>query len=169
MRAIIGPNGAGKTTMMDVITGKTRPDDGSVVFSGAVDLTRLDEAASGATPFPAHERAAVLDRAAVLLAERTEQFARTIAAEAAKPLRTARVAAQRAVDTFRFSAAEARTLAGDGVPLDASTAGGMGGGGERGSGGEAGTASEGAGGGAGGTTGAFVVAVVGFGGGSAGR
>ena len=45
MRAIIGPNGAGKTTMMDVITGKTRPDTGEVLFDGGVDLTRLDEAA----------------------------------------------------------------------------------------------------------------------------
>jgi urea transport system ATP-binding protein len=45
MRAIIGPNGAGKTTMMDVITGKTKPDDGEVLFDRAVDLTRLDEAA----------------------------------------------------------------------------------------------------------------------------
>ncbi|MGV8840170.1 MAG: urea ABC transporter ATP-binding protein UrtD [Bauldia sp.] len=46
MRAIIGPNGAGKTTMMDVITGKTRPDSGTVLFNGSVDLTRLDEAAT---------------------------------------------------------------------------------------------------------------------------
>ncbi|NBN65978.1 urea ABC transporter ATP-binding protein UrtD [Microvirga tunisiensis] len=45
MRAIIGPNGAGKTTMMDVITGKTRPDSGEVFFAGDTDLTRLDEAA----------------------------------------------------------------------------------------------------------------------------
>ena len=44
MRAIIGPNGAGKTTMMDVITGKTRPDDGTVYFDGQYDLTKLDEA-----------------------------------------------------------------------------------------------------------------------------
>ncbi|HTR87733.1 MAG TPA: urea ABC transporter ATP-binding protein UrtD [Reyranella sp.] len=44
MRAIIGPNGAGKTTMMDVITGKTRPDEGEVVFDGKADLTKLDEA-----------------------------------------------------------------------------------------------------------------------------
>ncbi|MBW0004387.1 MAG: urea ABC transporter ATP-binding protein UrtD [Hyphomicrobiales bacterium] len=44
MRAIIGPNGAGKTTMMDVITGKTRPDSGDVIFEGGIDLTRLDEA-----------------------------------------------------------------------------------------------------------------------------
>ena len=44
MRAIIGPNGAGKTTMMDVITGKTRPDTGTVIFDGTHDLTELDEA-----------------------------------------------------------------------------------------------------------------------------
>ena len=44
MRAIIGPNGAGKTTMMDVVTGKTRPDSGSAVFKNTHDLTRLDEA-----------------------------------------------------------------------------------------------------------------------------
>jgi urea transport system ATP-binding protein len=45
MRAIIGPNGAGKTTMMDIITGKTRPDSGDVLFAaGSVDLTKLDEA-----------------------------------------------------------------------------------------------------------------------------
>jgi len=45
MRAIIGPNGAGKTTMMDIVTGKTRPDKGDVLFDhGEHDLTRLDEA-----------------------------------------------------------------------------------------------------------------------------
>src|SRR5271166_2851938 len=44
MRAIIGPNGAGKTTMMDVITGKTRPDSGDAFFQeGAYDLSKLDE------------------------------------------------------------------------------------------------------------------------------
>jgi urea transport system ATP-binding protein len=43
MRAIIGPNGAGKTTMMDVVTGKTRPDTGEVYFDGSHDLSRLDE------------------------------------------------------------------------------------------------------------------------------
>jgi urea transport system ATP-binding protein len=44
MRTIIGPNGAGKTTMMDVITGKTKPDKGDVLFNAEVDLTKLDEA-----------------------------------------------------------------------------------------------------------------------------
>ncbi|MGC2122717.1 MAG: urea ABC transporter ATP-binding protein UrtD [Xanthobacteraceae bacterium] len=43
MRAIIGPNGAGKTTMMDVDTGKTRPDSGAVIFDKFHDLARLDE------------------------------------------------------------------------------------------------------------------------------
>jgi urea transport system ATP-binding protein len=45
LRTIIGPNGAGKTTMMDVITGKTRPDTGQVFFGGTVDLSKLDEVA----------------------------------------------------------------------------------------------------------------------------
>ena len=48
MRAVIGPNGAGKTTMMDVITGKTRPDQGDVVFGADIDLTKLDEPAIAA-------------------------------------------------------------------------------------------------------------------------
>ncbi len=72
---------------------------------------------------PAYQRAEILDRAASALAERREEFARSIATEAAKPIRTARVEAERAVDTFRFSAAVARTLAGEMVPLDASSAG----------------------------------------------
>lgn len=43
LRAIIGPNGAGKSTMMDIITGKTRPDSGRVLFKDTKDLTRYDE------------------------------------------------------------------------------------------------------------------------------
>ena len=43
LRCVIGPNGAGKTTMMDVITGKTRPDEGTVFFGQTIDLTRLTE------------------------------------------------------------------------------------------------------------------------------
>ncbi|MEK9968239.1 MAG: ATP-binding cassette domain-containing protein, partial [Ferrovibrio sp.] len=45
LRTIIGPNGAGKTTMMDIITGKTKPDLGEVLFAGRIDLTKLDEVA----------------------------------------------------------------------------------------------------------------------------
>jgi urea transport system ATP-binding protein len=44
LRAVVGPNGAGKTTMLDIVTGKTRPDSGRVVWGADTDLTRLDEA-----------------------------------------------------------------------------------------------------------------------------
>jgi urea transport system ATP-binding protein len=44
LRCIIGPNGAGKTTMMDIITGKTRPDEGTVFFGSTIDLLRYKEA-----------------------------------------------------------------------------------------------------------------------------
>jgi urea transport system ATP-binding protein len=43
LRCIIGPNGAGKTTMMDIITGKTRPDSGTVFFGSTIDLLRYRE------------------------------------------------------------------------------------------------------------------------------
>jgi urea transport system ATP-binding protein len=44
LRCVIGPNGAGKTTMMDVITGKTRPDEGTVFFGQTIDLAKMSEA-----------------------------------------------------------------------------------------------------------------------------
>src|SRR3954471_7850605 len=43
LRVIIGPNGAGKSTMLDLITGRTRPDRGKIEFGGNTDLTRLSE------------------------------------------------------------------------------------------------------------------------------
>jgi len=43
LRCVIGPNGAGKTTMMDIITGKTRPDSGTAFFGQTIDLLRLSE------------------------------------------------------------------------------------------------------------------------------
>lgn len=72
---------------------------------------------------PAHERAAVLDRAAALLRERSEEFAASISSESAKPITTAEVEVERAIDTLRFSAAVARTLTGEMIPVEASAAG----------------------------------------------
>ena len=95
---------------------------GRVPVCGPDDVDRAVAAARQALaggPLPAWKRAEVLDTAAVLLAERRDQFARIIAEEAAKPMKTARVEAERAVGTMRFAAAEARTLGGDVVPLDA--------------------------------------------------
>src|SRR6266700_2805723 len=93
--------------------------------SGAEDARRAIDAAARAldSPLPAHERAAILDRVAGLLRERHEEMARTICSEAGKPIKTARVEASRAVSTYTFAAVEARKLAGDVIPMDASEAG----------------------------------------------
>jgi acyl-CoA reductase-like NAD-dependent aldehyde dehydrogenase len=98
---------------------------GRVAKAGAAEARRAVDAAARAleSPLPAHERAAILDRVAELLRERHEDMARTICAEAGKPIRTARVEASRAVSTYTFAAVEARKLAGDVIPMGASEAG----------------------------------------------
>jgi len=108
----------------------TSPYDGAtlgrVPACTPADVDRAVKAAGAALeagPLPLWRRAEVLDAAARLLAERSESFARSIAAEAAKPLKTARVEARRAVSTFTFAAVEARRLAGEVVPVDASEVG----------------------------------------------
>lgn len=81
------------------------------------------KAALHSDPLPQWKRAEILDLAALRLAERREEFARCISQEAAKPIKTARVEAERAVGTLQFSAAIARTLTGETVPLEASSVG----------------------------------------------
>jgi acyl-CoA reductase-like NAD-dependent aldehyde dehydrogenase len=106
------------------------PYDGTVV--GRVptgDAALVDRAvhaahdAFEAGEFPRHERAAVLDRASRLVAERVDALALAIAAEAGKPLKAATIEATRCVDTLAFSAVEARKLTGETVPMDASGTG----------------------------------------------
>jgi acyl-CoA reductase-like NAD-dependent aldehyde dehydrogenase len=98
---------------------------GRIAKGGAAETRRALDAADAALrePLPAHRRAAILDAAARLLEERVEEAARTISAEAGKPMKAARVEAQRAVSTYTFAAVEARKLAGEVVPMDASPAG----------------------------------------------
>ena len=98
---------------------------GRVAKGGAAETRRALDAAERAMaePIPAHERAAILDRVAELLGSRHEEVARTICAEAGKPLKTARVEAARARSTFTFAAVEARKLTGETVPMEASAAG----------------------------------------------
>jgi acyl-CoA reductase-like NAD-dependent aldehyde dehydrogenase len=99
---------------------------GAVPACTTADVDRAVAAAAQAmreSPLARWKRAEILDRAAAGLAEHEERFARIIASEAAKPIRTARVEAQRAVGTFQFAAAEARTFDGEMVPLDAIAAG----------------------------------------------
>jgi acyl-CoA reductase-like NAD-dependent aldehyde dehydrogenase len=105
------------------------PYDGALVGrvpkAGAAETRRALDAAGAAMqePLPAHERAAILDRTAALLADRADDAARTISAEAGKPMKAARIEAARAVSTFTMAAVEARKLAGEMVPMDASPAG----------------------------------------------
>jgi acyl-CoA reductase-like NAD-dependent aldehyde dehydrogenase len=99
---------------------------GEVPAMGTAELDRAVAVARACHlggPVPAHERAAVLDRAAEAIAADPDRFARVLSAEAAKPITTARAEVGRAVETFRFAAAAARTLAGEMVPMDASSAG----------------------------------------------
>jgi acyl-CoA reductase-like NAD-dependent aldehyde dehydrogenase len=98
---------------------------GRIAKGGAAETRRaLDVAASVlASPLPAHERARILNATARLLSERQEEAAQLISAEAGKPLKAARVEAQRAVSTYTFAAVEARKLTGETVPMDASPAG----------------------------------------------
>jgi acyl-CoA reductase-like NAD-dependent aldehyde dehydrogenase len=65
-----------------------------------------------------HERAAVLDRISALIAERRDELARTIALEAGKPVKVAKIEADRASFTFKVAAEEAKRIYGEIVPLD---------------------------------------------------
>ena len=98
---------------------------GRIAKGGAAEARQALDAAAHAMrePLPAHERARILDTTARLLEERQEEAAQIISAEAGKPLKAARVEAQRAVSTYTFAAVEARKLAGEMVPMDASAAG----------------------------------------------
>jgi acyl-CoA reductase-like NAD-dependent aldehyde dehydrogenase len=98
---------------------------GRVARASADDARRAVDAAERAMadPLPAHERAAILDRVAAALQRRGDEAAQLIVAEAGKPLKAARVEASRAVSTYTMAAVEARRLAGDVVPMDASAAG----------------------------------------------
>lgn len=107
----------------------TSPYSGEVVGrvpkAGAAETGRALDAAERAlaNPLPAHKRAEILVRVAGLLGRRHEEVARTISDEAGKPIKAARVEAARAMSTYTFAAVEARKLAGQTVPMDASQAG----------------------------------------------
>src|ERR671936_680191 len=98
---------------------------GRVAKAGADETRRAIDAAEAAMrePLPAHKRAEILVRVAGALGRRHDEVARTICAEAGKPMKAARVEAKRAMSTYTFAAVEARKLAGEMVPMDAAQAG----------------------------------------------
>src|SRR6266536_544679 len=96
-----------------------------VAKAGAAETRRAVDAAERAMqePLPANKRAEILVRVAGALGRRHDEVARLISDEAGKPMKAARVEARRAVSTYTFAAVEARKLAGEMVPMDASAAG----------------------------------------------
>jgi acyl-CoA reductase-like NAD-dependent aldehyde dehydrogenase len=119
----------------DALTGAessqvSSPFDGSrlgdVPLLGATEVGRAVATAKSALldqPLAPWQRADILDAAAHRLRERQREFAELIAHEAAKPIKTAMVEADRAVGTFTFAAAEARKLAGEVIPIAAAPGG----------------------------------------------
>ncbi len=98
---------------------------GRVAKGGAAEARRAVDAAARALehPLPAHKRAEILVRVAGLIGRRHEELARTISAEAGKPIKAARVEASRAMSTYTFAAVEARKLAGEMIPMEGAQAG----------------------------------------------
>jgi acyl-CoA reductase-like NAD-dependent aldehyde dehydrogenase len=98
---------------------------GRVAKAGAAETRRAIDAAERVMrdPLPAHKRAEVLVRVAAYLGRRHDEVARLISDEAGKPMKAARLEAARAMSTYTMSAVEARKLAGEVVPMDASQAG----------------------------------------------
>lgn len=115
--------------MADIITVRSPYDQqviGEIPSQTAADVDAAvarAKSALAAGALPLWKRAQILDLAAQRLAARRDEFAEIIAREAAKPIKTARVEAERAVGTFQFAAAEARKLGGEMIPLDAIPAG----------------------------------------------
>jgi acyl-CoA reductase-like NAD-dependent aldehyde dehydrogenase len=108
-----------KSPYDETVIGRVPKGDAALVEKAASEAAAAFEEGN----FPAYERAAFLDRAAELVREREDDLTMTIAAEAGKPVKTARVEAQRCVGTLQFSAVAARTLTGHTVPMEAGAAG----------------------------------------------
>ena len=110
---------------VDVASPYSGETVGRVAKAGADETRRAIDAAENAMaePLPAHKRAEILVRVAGYLGKRHDEVARTISDEAGKPMKAARVEARRAMSTYTFAAVEARKLAGEMVPMDASQAG----------------------------------------------
>jgi acyl-CoA reductase-like NAD-dependent aldehyde dehydrogenase len=123
------PIGGDRVTTDDEIVVASPFDGHEIGRVPKCDAAEVDRAVAAATaarrdgPLPAWRRAEILDAAATRLAARVDDFARIIAEEAAKPIKTARVEAKRAVSTFTFAAAVARDLTGEMIPMDAADVG----------------------------------------------
>ena len=124
-KLLIGGEWAETGDWIDVASPFSHETVARVAKGGAEETRRAIDAAEQALaePLPAHKRAEILVRVAGYLGKRHDEVARTISDEAGKPMKAARVEARRAMSTYTFAAVEARKLAGEMVPMDASQAG----------------------------------------------
>jgi acyl-CoA reductase-like NAD-dependent aldehyde dehydrogenase len=124
-RLLIGGDWVETGDWVDVRSPYSGDVVGRVAKAGAAQARSAVDAAGRALsePLPAHKRAEVLVRVAMQLGRRHDEVARLISDEAGKPMKAARVEAKRAMSTYTMAAVEARKLAGEVVPMDASQAG----------------------------------------------
>src|SRR5213083_2192784 len=124
-RLLIGGDWIETGDWIQVASPYSRETVGRVAKAGADETRRAIDAAEASMrePLPAHKRAEILVRVAGYLGRRHDEVAKNISDEAGKPMKAARVEARRAMSTYTFAAVEARKLAGEMVPMDASQAG----------------------------------------------
>src|SRR5919206_1091813 len=124
-KLLIGGEWVGTGDWIDVNSPYSGESVARVAKAGAEETRRAIDAAEAALaePLPAHRRAEILVKVAGYLGRRHDEVARQISDEAGKPMKAARVEARRAMSTYTFAAVEARKLAGEMVPMDASQAG----------------------------------------------
>ena len=124
-KLLIGGEWVDTGDWIDVASPYSGERVGRVAKAGAEETRRAIDAAENAMaePLPAHRRAEILVRVAGFLGRRHDEVAKNISDEAGKPMKAARVEARRAMSTYTFAAVEARKLAGEMVPMDASQAG----------------------------------------------
>jgi acyl-CoA reductase-like NAD-dependent aldehyde dehydrogenase len=124
-RLLVGGEWVATDDWLEVLSPYSGEVVGRVAKGGGQEARRAVDAAVQAMrePLPAHKRAEVLVRVAGALGRRHDEVARLISDEAGKPMKAARLEAKRAMSTYTFAAVEARKLAGEMVPMDASQAG----------------------------------------------
>jgi acyl-CoA reductase-like NAD-dependent aldehyde dehydrogenase len=124
-RLLIGGEWVDTGEWIDVRSPYSGDIVGRVAKAGTREACQAVDAAEKAMlePLPAHKRAEILVKVAAALGRRHDEVARVISDEAGKPMKAARVEAQRAMSTYTFAAVEARKLAGEMIPMDAAQAG----------------------------------------------
>ncbi len=123
---IIGGENVFTDEIAEVVSPYSNQVVGKAYLASKSEIDKAVSIAKGALVscvLSASERADILDKAAVKITENKESFAKIIASEAAKPIKTARIEVERAIQTFKFSASATRSNFGEVINLDAHPSG----------------------------------------------